>query len=167
MSELNGVMMQYFHWYNRASESNYDLRQIFDNTLVKQYPTLAVTLVKNHDSQPLQALESVVESWFKPIAYALILLRQSGYPCIFYADYYGAIYKDKGKDGQEHEIFLDTHQAIIDKLLFARKTYAFGREIDYLDYPTCIGWTRLGTDKHPGGMAVLISNGGDGQNGWK
>jgi alpha-amylase len=145
------------------SGSTYDLRQIFDNTLVQQYPTLAVTLVENHDSQPLQALESVVESWFKPLAYALILLRQSGYPCIFYADYYGATYKDKGKDGREYEILLDSHQSIIDKLLFARKTYAFGREIDYLDYPTCIGWTRLGSDEHPCGMAVLISNGGDGQ----
>ncbi len=145
------------------SGSSYDLRQIFDNTLVKQYPTLAVTLVENHDSQPLQSLESVVESWFKPLAYALILLRESGYPCIFYADYYGATYKDKGRDGAEHEIFLDAHQWIIDKLLFARKTYAFGEQIDYLDYPTCIGWTRLGDEQHPGGMAVLISNGGDGQ----
>ncbi len=143
--------------------SSYDLRKIFDGTLVNEYPTLAVTLVENHDSQPLQALESVVESWFKPLAYALILLRQAGYPCIFHPDYYGANYKDKGKDGREYEIWLDAHQPIIDKLLFARKTFAFGREIDYFDYPSCIGWTRLGSESHPGGMAVLISNGGDGQ----
>lgn len=42
------------------------MRQIFDGTLVKDQPALAVTLVENHDSQPLQSLESVVESWFKP-----------------------------------------------------------------------------------------------------
>jgi hypothetical protein len=40
----------------------------------------AVTLVDNHDTQPLQALEAPVEDWFKPIAYAFILLRKDGYP---------------------------------------------------------------------------------------
>ena len=39
-------------------------------------PELAVTLVDNHDTQPLQALEAPVEAWFKPMAYALILLRR-------------------------------------------------------------------------------------------
>ena len=56
----------------------------------------AVTFVDNHDSQPLQALESTVEPWFKPLAYALILLRREGYPCVFYPDYYGAEYEDTG-----------------------------------------------------------------------
>ncbi len=93
-----------------------------------------MTLVENHDSQPLQSLESVVEGWFKPLAYALILLRRDGYPCIFYADYYGAHYKDYGKDGQEYEIWIDQHQWIIDKFLFARQEYAFGDQYDYFDH---------------------------------
>jgi alpha-amylase len=63
---------------------------------MKEMPLLAVTLVENHDTQPLQALESIVEAWFKPLAYAMILLRAQGYPCIFYADYYGAHYTDRG-----------------------------------------------------------------------
>ena len=71
-----------FHKASKSGDS-YDMRQIFDNTLVKQQPTLAVTLVDNHDSQPLQALESLVEGWFKPLAYALILLRREGYPSSF------------------------------------------------------------------------------------
>jgi hypothetical protein len=45
---------------------------------------------RNHDTQPLQALESVVEPWFKPLAYAFILLRREGYPCLFLPDYEGA-----------------------------------------------------------------------------
>ncbi|MBD1913859.1 MULTISPECIES: alpha-amylase [unclassified Leptolyngbya] len=139
--------------------NHYDMRQIFDNTLVQQQPALAVTLVDNHDSQPLQALESVVEGWFKPLAYALILLRREGYPCIFYADYYGAHYKDKGRDGNEHEIWLDSHQWIIDKFLYARQTYAYGDQYDYFDHPNTLGWTRLGDEEHPGGMAVVLSNG--------
>lgn len=144
-----------------ASKSgrDYDLRQIFDDTLVQQQPALAVTLVDNHDSQPLQALESVVEGWFKPLAYALILLRQDGYPCLFYADYYGAHYTDKGRDGNEYEIWLDSHQWLIDRFLQARHTYAYGDQYDYFDHANTIGWTRLGDDEHPGGMAVVLSNG--------
>ena len=49
-----------FHVASQAGE-DYDLRQIFDNTLIQHQPALAVTLVENHDSQPLQALESIVE----------------------------------------------------------------------------------------------------------
>ncbi len=149
--------------YNFSAASKqgnrYDLRCIFDNTLVQHQPVLAVTLVENHDSQPLQSLESVVEAWFKPLAYALILLRSEGYPCIFYADYYGAHYKDKGRDGNEYEIWLDSHKWMIDRFLFVRQTYAYGEQYSYFDHANTIGWTRLGDGAHPGGMAVVLSNG--------
>ena len=151
-----------FHVASTAGDS-YDLRQIFDNTLVQDQPALAVTLVENHDSQPLQSLESIVESWFKPLAYALILLRQEGYPCIFYGDYYGAHYKDHGKDGNEYDIWLDRHRFLLDKFLFARKTYGYGEQYNYFDHQNTVGWTRLGDAEHPGGMAVVLSNGGDGR----
>lgn len=139
----------------------YDLKEIFDNTLIKDYPDLAVTLVSNHDTQPLQALESVVEAWFKPLAYALTLLRRGGYPCIFAADYYGAKYKEV-KDGEEHEIDMPSHRWIIDKFLNVRRKYAFGDQYDYFDHPNCVGWTRTGNEDRTGGIAVLISNGEDG-----
>ncbi len=150
--------------FSEASKqgNSYDIRQIFDNTLVLQQPALAVTLVDNHDSQPLQSLESVVEGWFKPLAYALILLRQDGYPCVFYGDYYGAHYTDTGTDGNEYEIWLDSHQWLIDKFLHARRTYAYGEQYDYFDHANTLGWTRLGDDEHPGGMAVVLSNGDEG-----
>ncbi|MBF2062822.1 MAG: alpha-amylase [Calothrix sp. C42_A2020_038] len=150
-----------FHVASKSG-NNYDMRQIFDNTLVQHQPALAVTLVDNHDSQPLQSLESVVEAWFKPLAYALILLRREGYPCIFYADYYGAHYKDTANDGNEYEIWLESHKWLIDKFLFARQTYAYGDQYDYFDHANTIGWTRLGDEEHPGGMAVVLSNGSDG-----
>jgi alpha-amylase len=141
---------------------NYDLRQIFDNSLVQNQPTLAVTFVENHDSQPLQSLESVVEGWFKPLAYALILLREAGYPCVFYGDYYGATYTDKGKDGQDHDITLQSHRSILDILLRARRDYAYGIQHDYFDHPNTVGWTRLGDDQHPQSMAVIMGNGNAG-----
>ena len=151
-----------FHVASQAGK-DYDLTTIFDNTLVKDQPSLAVTLVENHDSQPLQSLDSIVEAWFKPLAYALILLRREGYPCIFYGDYYGAHYKDWGKDGNEYEIWMESHKWLLDKFLFVRQTYAYGDQYDYFDHPNTIGWTRLGDEEHPDGMAVVIGNGEDGR----
>lgn len=147
--------------FHRASKAGgyYDMRTIFDNTLTQQAPLLSVPFVDNHDTQPLQALESIVEAWFKPLAYALILLRAEGYPCVFYADYYGAHYKDKGRDGNEYEIWMASHQWLIDRFLFARKNFAYGPQYDYFDHPDIIGWTRLGTQDHPQSMAVLMSDG--------
>jgi alpha-amylase len=109
----------------------------------------------------LQSLESVVEAWFKPLAYALILLRKGGYPCIFAADYYGANYKGTGRDGNEHEITMPEHKWMIDKFLDARQTYAFGEQNDYFAHKNCIGWTRTGNIENPGGLAVLMSNDSD------
>jgi alpha-amylase len=139
------------------SGSNYDLRTIFDRTLVQEQPALAVTFVENHDTQPLQSLESVVEAWFKPMAYALILLRRDGYPCVFYADYYGSHYTDKG-----YEIWLTDHSFLINKFLWARKAYGFGEQQDYFDHPNTVGWMRLGNQDHPGAMAVVLTNSGAG-----
>lgn len=125
----------------------YDMRKIFDNTLVKEHPTIAVTFVDNHDSQPGQALESFVEPWFKKIAYGLILLRKDGYPCVFYGDYYGL----GGEYPQEGQA------AVINKLLEIRKKYAWGAQTDYMEREDLIGWIRHGTKGSP--LAVLISTG--------
>lgn len=149
------------HTFHRAGRGGnaFDMTQLFDDSLVARHPALAVTLVENHDTQPLQGLEAVIEPWFKPLAYALILLRQDGYPCIFYADYYGAEYKDTGDDGNEHEIVMASHKTLIDVFLDARQRYAYGDQYDYFDHANCVAWTRLGDDAHPGGVAVVMSNG--------
>lgn len=141
---------------------DFNLQTVFDNTLVKDHPTHAVTIVSNHDTQPLQSLESVVEAWFTPLAYALILLRKDGYPCVFAADYYGAHYKDNGPDGNEYEIWMASHQWLINQLLFVRKKYACCDQYDYFDHQNCIGWTRIGKNGENPGLAVLISNGDEG-----
>ena len=142
--------------HTASKNPDYDLREIFTETLVGSRPDKAVTVVDNHDTQPLQALEAPVATWFKPIAYALILLRNDGYPCVFYPDLYGASYKDHGKDGKEYEIVLEKVDAI-EALLKARKDYAYGEQQDYFDDAHCIGWVRKG-DKEHGGCAVVLSN---------
>ncbi len=158
------VPLHYNLYYASKSGGNYDMRNILNGTLMKERPTHAVTFVENHDSQPLQALEAPVEPWFKPLAYAIILLRREGYPCIFYADYYGAEYEDYGRDGNRYPIFLPSHRWIIDKLLYARKHYGYGEQYDYFDHYSTIGWTRLGDREHPKAMAVILS---DSVAGWK
>src|SRR5699024_659778 len=110
--------------FNASKDSeNYDIQTIFDNTLTKEHPMMSVTFVDNHDSQPGQALESFVESWFKKIAYGLILLRKDGYPCVFYGDYYG-INGDHPIEGQ---------QEMINQLLDIRKNYAYGEQDTYME----------------------------------
>ena len=79
----------HYNFFNASTSGNgYDMRKIFDNTLISQRPERAVTFVDNHDTQYGQSLQSFVEDWFKPLAYALILLRTEGVPCVFYSDYY-------------------------------------------------------------------------------
>jgi alpha-amylase len=138
------------------AEATFDLRTIFDRTLVQQQPALAVTFVDNHDTQPCQSLESWVEPWFKPLAYALILLRRDGYPCVFWGDYYptNVRYRDQGR-----EVTLYSHRFLIDRFLEARRTHAHGDQHDYFDHPNTIGWLRTGDAAHPGAMAVLLTNG--------
>lgn len=74
-----------------ASSSNgqYDIRNVFSNTLTEREPRYAVSFVDNHDTQPTQALESWVEDWFKTSAYALVLLNRSQMPCVFQGDVEG------------------------------------------------------------------------------
>ncbi len=153
--------------FHRASRDDlwgdFDLPTIFDGTLTQHQPTKSVTFVDNHDSQPLEMLESWVENWFKPMAYALILLRRDGYPCVFQGDLSSDTYS-KEKNGTVYPIQLTDHSSIIDTLLEARRTYNYGDQHDYFDHPNCIGWFRTGDPQHPGCMAVVMSNGDDG---WK
>ncbi|WP_050281715.1 alpha-amylase, partial [Streptococcus pneumoniae] len=127
--------------------ANYDLRGIFTDSLVELKPDKAVTFVDNHDTQRGQALESTVEEWFKPAAYALILLRQDGLPCVFYGDYYGISGQYAQQDFKE----------ILDRLLAIRKDLAYGEQNDYFDHANCIGWVRSGAENQSP-IAVLISN---------
>jgi alpha-amylase len=125
---------------------------LLNRTLVQENPLLAVTIVENHDTQPLQPLASPVAAWFKPLAYAVVLLRDEGYPCVFAADYDGAHYRDRG-----YEIRMDSHGWMIDLFMDARRKYTFGRRRDYFDHRHTVGWTFQGEAGRKS-MAVLMTN---------
>lgn len=144
---LFDVPLHYNFYQASNSDGEYDLSKILDNTLMKENPERAVTFVDNHDTQPGQALQSWIPSWFKEIAYSIILLRREGYPCIFYGDYYGIQH-----DNIEPMENLKT-------LLLLRRDRAYGEQVDYFDDKNIIGFTRLGDDDHyKSGMAVIISD---------
>ena len=148
-TDLFDVVLHYNMEQASKDIDNFDMRKIFDHTLVQEHPLLAVTFVDNHDSQPGQSLESFVQPWFKKIAYGLILLRKDGYPCVFYGDYYG-LGGDNPIEGQKE---------MIDQLIDIRKRYAYGEQTDYMETEDLIGWVRHGNDEHPGTLAVVISTG--------
>lgn len=117
-----------------------------DSSLL-QRPQLAVTYVDNHDSH-LTEKDPYVQDWFKPQAYALILLRKDGYPCLFLGDYYG-IGGDNPRPGM---------QWIIDQLLDIRREFAYGDQDDYFDHEHVVGWICRGDADHPDGCIVIMSN---------
>lgn len=133
----------HYNFFNASEErEKYDLRQILKGSFLEKKPVFSVSFVENHDTQQLQALESTVQDWFKPLAYAIILLREEAYPCVFYPDLFGAEYTDI-KDGKEVRIIMPK-VGILPKLLQARQQFAYGKQIEYFDHPNCIAWLRKG-----------------------
>ncbi|PYZ91656.1 alpha-amylase [Salipaludibacillus keqinensis] len=151
--DLFDVPLHYHFHVASKMGCDYDLSTIFERSLVGTHPFNAVTFVDNHDSQPHEALESWVEDWFKPIAYAMILLRKDGFPCVFYGDYIGI--------NGEHKI--PGKKEMLDPLLDARYHLAYGEQHDYFDHGNTVGWVRLGDlDIPESGCAVIASNGDHG-----
>lgn len=127
-----------------------DFQHILSGTLVEADAVHAVTFVDNHDTQPNQALESTVETWFKPVAYALILLREAGYPCVFFADLYG-LPNDR-----------ITAVAELPLLLEIRRRFAFGSQVDAFDEPDLVAWMRKGDAEHEHSGCIVVLTSRDG-----
>ena len=152
---LFDVALHYNFFDASQAGEHYDLRRILDNTLVSARPDNAVTFVDNHDTQYGQSLQSFVEDWFKPLAYALILLRQEGVPCVFYSDYYG-------NPVQNRPLVPN-----LGKLIKLRRSYAYGEQEDCFRDEHLIGWVRRGDGEHEGsGLAVVMSNAEGGAAAW-
>lgn len=138
----------HFNFFTCANDlEGYDLRKIFDNTLVQSRPLHAITFVDNHDTEPGQSLESWIPQHFKPMAYALILLRKDGYPCVFSADF------DIADDSD-----LPDHKMSIEKLLELRQLGSRGDQIDYFVDAKLIGWLRTGEGEDRNPMAVVYAS---------
>lgn len=151
------------HNFYEASmqREHYDLTKIFDNTFLQRKPERSITFVDSHDTQPFQALQSFVEYWFKPLANAIVLLREQGIPCIFFPCLYGATYEEE-KDGETYKVEIASVPALRE-MMMVRHHLAYGGQHDYFDHANVVGWTRLGAeDKQYSGCAILMSNGAEG-----
>lgn len=141
----------HFKFYHAShDQKRIDFQRILEGTLVDADPVHAVTFVDNHDTQPNQALESTVEHWFKPVAYSLILLREAGYPCVFFADLYG-LPNDRIPAVAELPLLLEI-----------RRRFAFGPQLDWFDEPDLVAWARSGDDAHNMSGCVVVLSSRDG-----
>ncbi|KAJ5951192.1 uncharacterized protein N7479_009605 [Penicillium vulpinum] len=132
-----------------------DLRGIFKDTLVQRRPDHAVTLVANHDTDRANQRQTPVSPAFKLLAYALVLLRKDGHPCVFWGDLYGI-------RANVDNPMTPSCNGLLPVLTQARKLYAYGEQQDYFDQPNCIGFVRYGNARHLSGLACVISNAGRG-----
>ncbi|KAH6612396.1 alpha amylase [Boeremia exigua] len=125
-----------------------DLREVFRDTLVERRPNNAVTFVQIHDTQRGQDMDTPIHYSFTPHAYALLLLRQAGHPCVFFGDLYGI----QGPYPEPPACW-----GKLPDLILARKLYAYGQQSDYFERSDCIGWTRRGDSVNPNGCAIIMS----------
>ncbi|BAM02287.1 alpha-amylase [Phycisphaera mikurensis] len=142
-----------------------DLRGLFDGAVVQTHPDLAVTFVDNHDSDPAQEVGGWVDDAFKPHAYAAILLRAGGMPCVFGGDL-DFLRGGVGLPGNEGDAAPDCppltdHGVVIRRLMDARRGFAFGEQEEVAVEAGHRAWIRRGTDAHPGVMVVVINAGDD------
>ncbi|KAK7225332.1 hypothetical protein V2G26_013335 [Clonostachys chloroleuca] len=139
------------NFYNVSRGILTDVRQVFHGSLAAVKPKNAVTFVVNHDTQAGQSLETIIEPWFLPIAYSIILLRENfGVPCVFWADLYGT---------REPTLPRPPHGngRIISRLIRARKLWAYGTETLYFeDSSSCAGFTRHGHPSHSAGAGIAV-----------
>lgn len=133
----------HYNLHEASIQDTYDLRNILKDTLIERHPNKAITFVDNHDSEPGSSMDSPVSEWFKPSAYALILLMEKGIPTIFWGDYQAN----------------GSMKAYLDLLISIRHEYAYGNQIDYFNNPNTVGFIRPGEKNKPySGLALLISN---------
>ncbi|QEC43030.1 alpha-amylase [Pseudobacter ginsenosidimutans] len=148
----------HFNMYEASmKKKDYDLRTMYQNTILEALPDKALTFVNNHDSQPHQSLESWVDYWFMQHAYAFVLLREKGVPCVFYPDLYGARYETNGHNIEHVPVFP------LGKMMQVRHKLSYGEQEDHFDHPNTIGWVRKGVEEMEfSGCAIVLCNGEEG-----
>lgn len=132
-----------------------DLRSLERDTLFSEQPMKAVTFIENHDFEYGRNLNSHVQHWVKPMAYAYILLRANGYPCVFSGDYFGTT-----EDGSNNHEAYPSGREYLDLLLALRRQFALGEERFYGGSKVA-GWVRMGFVPGAKGAMAVVMNVGD------
>ncbi|MBX0290039.1 alpha-amylase [Hymenobacter sp. HSC-4F20] len=139
-TSLFDVPLHYTFQSMSSGNGSWDMRGLQFAGFTESNPTLSVSFVDNHDTdQTGGALYSPVVN-LKMLAYAYILTRANGYPCVFYKDYYNYNLGNQ-----------------IKTLMAIRKANAYGTAFEYtsVDDADYYAYSRAGDATHKGLMMIL------------
>jgi alpha-amylase len=142
-TSLFDVPLHYMFQDMSIGNGSYNMANFAFASFTEANGPLSVTFVDNHDTDHTTgALFSPVIN-LKMLAYAYILTREKGYPCVFYKDYY-----EYGLGNQ------------IKKLMELRKANAYGAGFEYTSAndADCYVYSRAGDATHAG-MLVMLNDG--------
>ncbi|WP_460677608.1 alpha-amylase [Hymenobacter coalescens] len=142
-TSLFDVPLHYTFQDMSNGNGSWDMRGLQFAGFTEANGALSVSFVDNHDTDHPGALYSPVTN-LKMLAYAYILTREKGYPCVFYKDYY-----EYGLGAQ------------IKKLIGIRQAHAFGVANEYtgVNDADVYAYSRAGDATHPG-LLVMLNDGG-------
>ncbi len=143
-TSLFDVPLHYLFNDMSNGNGNWDMRGLQFAGFTEANGALSVSFVDNHDTdQTGGALFSPVAN-LKMLAYAYILTRDKGYPCVFYRDFY-----EYGLGAQ------------IKKLITIRKANAYGAAAEYtsVNDADVYAYSRAGDASHKG-LLMLLNDGG-------
>ena len=130
------------------SGSSFDMASLHKGTLTREQAVLAVPFVHSHDDQPPMHGEGhrgeYIGDWFISQAYAMILLRDEGYPMVADAD-------------------MLHHSDMIKRYMLARGDCTYGHRHDRFDHKNTVGWAFSGGEGFDNSMAVVMTNGDHGR----
>ncbi|WP_262922008.1 alpha-amylase [Hymenobacter cellulosivorans] len=145
-TSLFDVPLHYTFQDMSNGNGSWDMRGLQFAGFTEANGALSVSFVDNHDTDHPGALYSPVTN-LKMLAYAYILTREKGYPCVFYKDYY-----NYGLGGQ------------IKKLIEIRRANAYGAANEYtsINDADVYAYSRAGDASHPG-LLVMLNDGSSGR----
>ena len=121
---------------------------LVSRTLTREHPLLSVPFVHSHDDQPPMHggghRGEYIGDWFISQAYAMILLRDEGYPMVSNVD-------------------LLNHPDLIRRYMLARDHCTWGHRHDAFDHNNTVGWSFSSSYGYDNSMAVVMTNGVDGR----
>ncbi len=143
-TSLFDVPLHYTFQAMSSGNGAWDMRGLQFAGFTEANGALAVPFVDNHDTDTPGGLFSPVIN-FKMLAYAYLLTREKGYPCVFYKDYY-----TYGLGPQ------------LKTLLSIRRANAYGASYEYtgVDDADYYAYSRTGDAAHKGLMLILNDGGG-------
>lgn len=125
-------------------KNDFDMIDLFNGTLTNDQPTLSVPFVHSHDDQPGVHGKGhrghYVGDNFISQAYALILLRDEGYPMV-------------------SDIDCMKHSEMIKRYMLARNHCTYGTRHNQFNHRNTVGWAYSGGEGYDNSMAVVLTTG--------